>query len=215
MKRTGPLITAAALTMTLVPAAPASATHGCTIRGSSVVTRTSEAIVVRKGRPVGDAAAVLTYGCYYRQGSTYRLNQPSEFGPARVERAPVRLSGHFAAYVQAFPSAAAGDNVEVTVRSLISGRVIRRFSGSESASDDSRRVFGLVVKRNASAAWLSEDYGVGERPHEYQVHVADRTGVRRIIDRGEDIDPSSLTLNSARTVISWRHGGVPRSAPLD
>lgn len=215
MKGRGLLAAATVLALTFASAAPAGATHGCAIRGASVVTRTSEAIVVRKGPPVGDAAAVLTYGCYYRKGSTYRLNQPSEFGPARVERAPARLSGRYTAYVQAFPSPTAGDNVEVTVRNLVTGRVTRHFSGSESASESSRRVFGLVVKRNASAAWLSEDYGFDNRPHEYQVHVVDRSGVRRMIDRGEAIDPSSLTLNSARTVISWRNGGVPRSAPLN
>ncbi len=209
------LATGAAAVLSLLPTVPAEATHGCTIRGGQTVTRTSEAVVVRKGSPVGDNAAVLTYGCYFRKGSTYRLNQPSEFGPARVERAPVRLSGRFVAYVQAFASPTAGDNVEVTVRDLLTGRVLRRFSGSESNSENSRKVFGLVVKRNASAAWLSEDYGFENRPREYQVHVVDRTGTRRIIDRGDAIDPGSLTLNAARTVISWRNGGQVRTAPLD
>ena len=83
---------------------------------SRVVARTREAIVFTKGRGIGDNDAVRTYGCYLRKGNTYRLNEPGEFGPTRIER-PLSLAGRFVACVQADASAAGGDFMEVHVES--------------------------------------------------------------------------------------------------
>jgi hypothetical protein len=122
-------------------------------------------------------------------------------------------------YVQHFPSAAGGDNVEVTVRDLVTGRVLRGFSGSESNLDSSLPVFDLVVKRNGSAAWISRDRpfnsdgSLGEI--ENQVHVADVSGRRRIVDRGAGIEPRSLELTPDRRAIVYTKDAERRTVPID
>ena len=216
-----------ALSLAALAHPPASeASHGCWTRPSTTVVRSSEARVFRKRvyltfRETDGAPGyrLVDYGCHYGKRATYRLAQLAEFGIAGIPRAPLALSGRFAGYVQRFPSAAGGDNVEVTVRNLVTGRILRRFSGSESNFDSSLPVFDLVVKRNGSAAWISEDRSSNPdgslRQIENQVHVADARGRRRIVDRSAGIEPQSLELTPDRRAITYTRDGERRTVPLD
>lgn len=209
----------------LVSADVASAHRGrsCQPRvTAATVARTHEAWVfsrrVHLSEAESDGAAgrrSVLFGCSDRSRHSYRLSQLGEFGLAEVDRRLLVLSGHFVAYVQGFASAAGGDNREVTVRSLATGRVVHRFSGSASNYDSSLRVFDLVLKRNGSAAWISEDEVADSRDRmENQVHLVDRSGRRQVLDRGPDIDPTSLTLSADRRTVSWTRAGELRSAPM-
>ncbi len=219
-------LTVLGLAGAVAPVEHAEASHGCWNRPSVTVVRSTEARVFQKrvrlsGRETDGAPGyrMVDYGCHYRKRATYRLAQQGEFGIAGVERAPLALSGKFAAYVQRFASAAGGDNVEVTVCDLVTGRVARRFSGSESNFDSSLQVLDLVVKRNASTAWTSEERLQGPDGSvdrvEYQVHAVDTSGRRRIVDRGPGIDPRSLELASDRRSFAYVEDGERRSVPLD
>ncbi|MGI8439182.1 MAG: hypothetical protein ACR2NV_03115 [Thermoleophilaceae bacterium] len=201
------------------------ASHGCWGRPSTTVVRSSEARVFSKrvyltSRETDGAAGyrLVDYGCHYGKRATYRLPQQGEFGITAIPRAPLALSGRFVGYVQRFSSAAGGDNVEVTVRNLVTGRVLHGFSGSESNFDSSFPVFDLVVKRNGSAAWISEDRSNPDgspRETENQVHVADVSGQRRIVDRGAGIEPRSLELTPDCRAIVYTKDAERRTVPLD
>lgn len=227
--RPGPLATLALAAALALPAAVpglAEASHGCWTRPSSTLVRSSEARVFTKrvrlsSRETDGSPGVrsVAYGCYHRKRATYRLPQLGEFGLARIARAPMGLSGRYVAYVQAFDSAAGGANMEVTVRNLVTGRQLHRFSGSESNFDSSFPVFDVAVKRNGSAAWIAEErlYNPDRsvRAVENQVHVAGANGGRTIVDRGPGIEPRSLELASDRRTVSYVEDGQRRSVPID
>jgi hypothetical protein len=192
------LATAAILaTATAGGAAHAGTTSKCrtssTTGGAKIVSRTSEAVVfIKRGS---------YYGCTY-SGSIRRL-------PGWDDMSRFTLSGRFVAYIGG--GTAIGDEfARIIVFDMKLGR-------TQSISQ-SNSVGGLVLKRNGSVAWTQAsivDQPIGAPPsREVRMRqAADPDDI--LLDRGTDIDPSSLALDATRTNVSWTRGGQPRTSPID
>ena len=211
------LVPAALAVAALMNADLAAASHACPTRSSTtveIVQKTREAVVFNRAprRPSGGGPSKLTYGCYFRKGSTYRLNFVSDTGGFDyVGLRTLRLAGRFVAYENGIASAAGSDFPTVVVRNLVDGRVVR----SHPAADDPDGITDLEVKRNGSVAWIASVPEPGARnPGRAEVRVADRAG-ERVLDSGNGIGFRSLSLSADRASVRWFHAGEARSAPID
>jgi len=99
----------------------------------------------------------------------------------------------------------------VEVRDLPTGRLVKTLPSSTIAvPGDSTRLTALVLKANASLAWIVQKAGPTGRLFEV---IADDAGGRRILDASPDVDPASLTLSGS--TLGWVDGGTAESATLD
>lgn len=196
---------------TLLVAAPADATtHGCTLRGGTVVKQTHSAVIL--------ARHGLVYGCLRSRGSIYRLSHVQE--PRVVTKiSSIRLRGRFVAYGELYYGPTGGDDIVlIRVRDFVTGRVIH--SAQNGLSSQAQQIGSIVLKPSGSVAWTTRDYvnWYPPRPEELQVLALDGrltdTLVRpRALDRGTSIGLASLRGGSGLTV-HWRNGGMTRSAEL-
>jgi hypothetical protein len=70
---------------------------------------------------------------------------------------------------------------------------------------------GLVLRGSGSAGWLGSEGSPATNTTSYEVHSA-AAGRTRLLDRGPQIDPRSLSLNGS--CMQWRNGGRTRTATL-
>lgn len=132
----------------------AAASHGCSARGKTVL-HTPESRIFLRRRDRRDSDSDFNYfGCFNRKGSTYRLNLDDEYGNL-VER--FRLSGRYAAIVQAFGSGAGPDTDRLVITDLVSGR--RLYFGPREGSslgelEGGSGITDFLLKRNGSAAFV-------------------------------------------------------------
>jgi hypothetical protein len=141
----------------------------------------------------------------------YRLNLRGDQGATLVQR-PVAFAGRYLAYISAFDSPAGeGENIEVTVRDLVTGKVIHEAPGSESNVDSSYPVNVIVMNRKGWVAWTSFDR-VGGGPDdgrpEHQLHTLTTGRRARLVDRGPKLAAGSLRLSRTGRTIVWRSAGV-------
>jgi hypothetical protein len=196
---------------TLLVAAPAhAATHGCTLRGGTVVKQTHSAVVL--------ARHGLVYACLRSKGSIYRLSHVQE--PRVITKiSSLRLRGRYVAYGELYYGPAGGDDIVlIRVRDLVTGRVIH--SAQNGLSSQAQQIGSMVLKLRGSVAWTTRDYvnWYPPRPEELQVlaldgRLTDKLVRPRALDRGASIDLASLRAGSGLTV-HWRNGGMSRSAEL-
>jgi hypothetical protein len=153
------------------------------------------------------------YACRYPRGKPHRLNRQGTFG--LNDLVGFTFAGHFVAFEEDFGSAAGGAAYDVVVRDLRDGRLVVDLSVSERGGDLDDSAEALLLKPNGSVAWLastgppgdSEDHGL------YEIHVADRDGVR-MLDQDTAIAPDSLRLSADHRHVSWLHANERRTASI-
>jgi hypothetical protein len=196
------LVVVLCATTLLTVAWPAEAKSGCGLaraKGSTLVVKTREAVVFKRG--------FYVYGCLSATGRVHLL--PDEGGG--IDEAGSdgpQLAGRYVAYSTL--GSAIGDEFDrMYVYDLKAGRAFL-IVGSNVIS-------AIVLKRNGSAAWIERSPVAPPEgsPDVYQVRKyshEERQGVV-LLDRGADIDPRQLTISEGVTV-TWTRGGVIRSASL-
>ena len=200
------------------PAERAEAHHVCQLSGSRTVLGNRNARMVTRAATVAPRYRVTRYyGCRYRTNRFFRLVDVGEPGLFSDRVEPRRLAGVFAGFAGAYQEPA-GEQQLAYVRAvdLRSGRVrVREQALVDAGPSDSYRVSDLELRYTGGLAWIVERRSFAQAPGSpvitYEVHKVDRSGRQRL-DAGSDIDPSSLTLSGA--TISWRRGGVTRTAIL-
>jgi len=126
-----------------------------------------------------------------------------------------RLTEPYVAYLS-IGCALAGCSPSIMVRDLRDGRVLRNqlqpsFENPLSERTWTRTVTSLVVKANGSVAWIVDRPADNGLPRTIDVVAVDSTG-RRLLDSGPDVETTSLTLTDS--TLTWRKGGVVRTATL-
>ena len=200
------------------PAEPAEAHHVCQLSGARTVLGNRNARVVTRRVTVPPRYRVTRYyGCRYRTDRFFRLADVGEPGLFSDRVEPRRLAGVFAGFAAAYQEPAGEEELAyVRAVDLRSGRVrVTEQAVPDAGSSESYRVTDLELRYTGGLAWIVERrsfvQGPGSPMTTYEVRRIDRGGRRRL-DAGPDVDPASLTLSGAR--ISWRRGGVTRTAVL-
>lgn len=135
----------------------------------------------------------------------------SSSGCGGIDRAAV--AGRFAAYSNYECCGDTGDQVfRFSIRDLRTGRRTFGFMGGASAVERAT-LHGLTVRHTGSAAWVwshvpQDDPGAQKTVEIYRSPGCGPT----VLDQGPDIDSGSLRRAGAR--VTWRRGGVQRSAAL-
>ncbi|HYZ28595.1 MAG TPA: hypothetical protein VE570_06015 [Thermoleophilaceae bacterium] len=200
------LLLALGATLALAPAAQAA--HGCHVRGTKVFARSRYGVVLLKRRYDRNINRVA-YGCLFRKGAVYRLNLPGDEGLTYIEK-PIVITSRYVAYVSDFDLPDGGDDLYITVRDLINGKVIHNVSDTRANDGYPYPVYRIVVNRHGSVAWISDAPDNG-----YEVDEAGTGDLPKVVDKGKDIAPESLRLSPDGQTISWIDAGTPRSARLD
>jgi hypothetical protein len=131
----------------------------------------------------------------------------------------VRLTGRWVGYESFLAPNGSSASSTIEVRSFRSGRILHqiRIGGSSKDGDALASSFGLVLKRNGSAAWISS---VRRQPRTdppsstREVHRFDRTG-HAVLDTaivGSDADITALDLEGS--ILSWIKMGERKSVIL-
>lgn len=155
-----------------------------------------------------------TYACSRRTGRKYRLagSRPC-VGEGSELSGPVRIAGDLVGYGLLTCHIDAGV-AEVIVRSLRTGRVIRRDPALFDAggAEPSESIAALVLQRGGNVGWIATaTHPAGEGPPMIEVHRATSRGAVRL-DSGASIAPRSLRLRGS--LMTWRDGSAVRSASL-
>ena len=197
------------LVVSLLAAASASAACPRT-SATHVRARSGKSVVYGLKRERVYEGAGGIYACHYPRGKPHRLNRQGVFGPTYLNG--FRFAGHFVSFEED-PGSPAGDAAyNVVVRDLLSGRLVTDLFVSERRGDGDY-ADTVLLKRDGSVAWLAVTAEPDENDaHDlYEIHVADRDGVR-LLDQDGAIAPDSLRLTADRRGIEWRHGQDLRTA---
>jgi Ca2+-binding RTX toxin-like protein len=164
-------------------------------KGSRIVARSSTALVYKRG--------FYAYSCLRSNGLLRRL--PLEGGGYHT----FRLAGRYVAYAT-FGSGIGDEFDRLYVYDMRAGVTV--------LIESSTSIRDIVVKPNASAAWVEQST---VRPTDFDTPVYDVRKVSFVerqgsvlLDRGADVGPRSLALAEGDTAITWTRGGQPRTAPL-
>lgn len=172
-------------------------------RGSKIYARTSTAVLYGRG--------LYTYACLYAQGKPRKL--PDEGGGIKVGRnsdVGVKLAGQYVAY--ATYGSAIGDEVDrIYVYDIQAGRTLF-------LEGTTNYISAIVLKPNGSAAWVQGASVLDADPDTRltevrKVSLTEREG-NVLLDRGTDIDASSLGLSPDGASVTWTRGGEARSSTL-
>jgi hypothetical protein len=200
------------------PAEPADAHHVCRLSGARTVLGNRNARMVTRAATVRPRYRVTRYyGCRYRTNRFFRLADVGEPGLFSDRVEPRRLAGVFAGFAGAYQEPAGEQHLAyVRAVDLRSGRArVREQALPDAGPSESYRVTDLELRYTGGLAWIVERRSSVEGPGSpvvsYEVHKVDRGGPQRL-DAGADVDPASLTLSGA--TISWRRGGLTRTAVL-
>lgn len=184
--------------------------------GTKVVFASRKAVVYkRRETKPGDGKQWLHYGCLYARDREWPLS--SGFAEFSQDFGPWALAGRYVAFGYEYEEAAPDVAYEeIHVFDLQNGKQKYRVSTpTEGSPKGESSVHALVLKRNASIAWISsyhDDY-----PHVlFQVWEVetDRGGKRRKLDEGDAIRPHSLARSDNGKTVYWRVGSETRSAKL-
>lgn len=229
--KVGSLIAVAAAAL-LVLAAPAGAScRASKSKGAKVLAQSREAVVFSKDKtypPLRRQA--IRFGCVFSVGTPHRLTWATDFDNSFTN---LQLAGRYAAFSWDVEDAADSTaNHTIYLYDLRTGKIAHRVGdvapGDTQGANGSTLVYAIVLKRNASIAWLASfERKVGEEQLPggatreiwetvYQVNKVehDLGNQRTMADEGTDIESGSLALSDNRRTISWIRGGTARSAPL-
>ena len=175
------------------------------------------AVYWRKEKPPHSTPHRVYYACD-RQTATLRRLIGFEDFHYRVHH--LALAGHVVAFSFSDPDPAAQETVYmVRVHDLRtdSHRTLDALSDDASRPGRSEYVRSLVLKPNASVAWVASfrpDEGAAEYTHQVNAVEAGRGNRRTKLDEGAAIGPRSLALSADGKTLYWTHAGAPRSARL-
>ena len=154
------------------------------------------------------------YGCSNRTGVRTRLGVRSSSCVDNHLIGLVIVLGDLAAYGDETCGVDTG-TTSVIVRRLSDGRQLssdRAMTGVLPA-ESYQSVDSVAMKSDGAVAWIATASSiVGHARATVEVHAADKRG-RRLLDSGASINAQSLALRGS--TITWKHGGVTRSATLD
>jgi hypothetical protein len=181
--------------------------------GAKVVIASRKAIVYkrRESDPLR-GKQWIHYGCLYSRDREWPLTQFVEF---RQFLGPWALAGRYVAYAYDAEEAAGGEqNDEIHVVDLRTGK---QKAGARQAAIGSTqgesRVHAIVVKRNASVAWIASFHEEDFDNILFQVWAIE-DGKRRKLDEGRTIKPHSLALSANGKTLYWHAGSETRSENL-
>jgi 3D (Asp-Asp-Asp) domain-containing protein len=192
-------IVAAALVAAVGVVAPAGAATRCRPSRAHVMASDRRVDVYTLGSAV--------YGCDALSGKRVRLgNAHICIAAACVDRAAV--AGDLVAYA----SERCGVDTcsaSVSVVRLPDAKQLRNFAAITGPGlvESGQTVGSIVVKRDASVAWIAADNSFIGRGSRIEVHANGK-----LLDSGGGIVPSSLRLHGS--TLTWRDGGATRSATL-
>jgi hypothetical protein len=208
------------LALVAVPSAAASCRSEIG-KGARVVEQSRKAVVYSRKEtspnPVFGTQRIY-YGCEFRTARLVRLNKFTDFGSYLSDWA---LAGRFVAFSFWAEEGASSESIQsIHVYNLRNGTQ-RRGMGSiaeeTTAPGNSERVLSLVLKPNASIAWIAsfvpED---DEAATHYQVNKVETERDDRLttLDQGPTVRPRSLALSQDRKTVYWQNGATTRSARL-
>jgi hypothetical protein len=205
----------------LLAAAALAAVVGC---GSSAAkTVTSRAAALARCAPAGariiraDSRAQVyalrnaVYGCDARTGRSTRLGNTTVcIAAARVDR--TALAGNIVAYGVDRCGVDAGFT-SVVVRRLSDGQRLASYGAVNGPGlvESFQSIGSIVVKSDASVAWIGAEHSIIGRGSQIEVDRAQR-GRRVLLDSGSGIVGSSLRLRGS--TLTWRHASATRTATL-
>jgi hypothetical protein len=186
-------------------------------KGVTVVMRSSEAIVyhrqLRSSRYPSLGVQRIHFGCHRAVGKPRRLNGWTDFDKHIGNWA---LSGRYVAFSYWVEEGASDSATPSIVRyDLRTGR-----GGAAGdvidADEPGWQIHAIVLKRNASLAWIASFYEGSDAHNSYQVHKVERDlgYAQSKVDEGDAIAPSSLALSADRRTVRWANQGTARSTPL-
>jgi hypothetical protein len=152
-----------------------------------------------------------TYGCANAVRRSYLLSHGS-FRPGRPRIGKLALAGTVVAYGETITGVDTA-GAQVIVRRLDNGQTLRSLAAmSQPLGPESfQSVDSIVVRSDGAVAWIAMARSIIRHSTQTEVDRADRRG-RATLDAGSGIDSASLRLTGSS--LSWRHGGVRRTARL-
>lgn len=206
----------------VVAALPSSAAAATTCRastapGAKIVIASRTAVVYKRREEPAPGAEKqwIHYGCLYSRDRAWQLTRFVEFSQFL---GPWALAGRYVAYGYDVEEAAGGEqNDEIHVVDLRTGK---QKPGAREATEGSpqgeSRAQSIVLKPNASVAWIASYHGESFEDLVFQVFAIEtgRGGKRRKLDEGGAIRPNSLALSANGKTLYWRAGSETRSATL-
>jgi hypothetical protein len=201
------------------PSAAGAATtcKASTAPGAKIVIASKKAVVYRRRQtdPHHDGAQWIHYGCLYSRDRAWQLTRFVEFSQFL---GPWALAGRYVAYAYDVEEAAGGEqNDEIHVVDLRTGK---QKPGAREATEGSpqgeSRAQSIVLKPNASVAWIASYHGESFEDVIFQVFAIEtgRGGKKRKLDEGGAIRPNSLALSANGKTLYWRAGSETRSESL-
>jgi hypothetical protein len=157
-------------------------------------------------------------GCEFQTAKLRRLNT---FGNPAEHLANWTLAGRYVAFTRWTEEGASAEVMQtLDVYDLRGGSYrlrLRPVAPGTPHGELNEIVRSLVLKPNASIAWIAEFSPPGGEPlASYQVNAVETArGDRRTkLDQGDTIRPRSLALSDDRKTVYWRHGTEVRTAKL-
>lgn len=177
-------------------AADMAADDRCGRRGSVGLARSPLVRIYRVSRTV--------FGCTFGTGRRTRLGTSFGCYVDNCLLGPIVIAGRFVAYDDGI-TARRERIANLRVVDLGRGRRVHAWDRHDSTIVD------IEMLRNGNVAWIAPVGSDGDRvTYAVLKSTAGREAIE--LDRGGGIDPTSLSLVGG--VISWRHDGHTRSAPL-
>ena len=194
----------ALLVVLLVPVS-ANASVPCGPRQAKTLAQTERArVFARFPDPVEEGEYTEVYGCF--TGRRAVLLAPE--GETVIDRS-IRIAGRYVVFAGtgAYDDASLPGSLSFLRRFDLRRRRVRVLHGTGLFTN----FFDVVLKRNGSTAWISEDQRQDETYEPPSVWRLDSNGRRRL-DSGDGIERESLTRRGS--TIYWRRDGRVVSAPL-
>lgn len=183
--------------------APATASSGCGPRSARTLAADQVARVYQSSGNVYGCAGGARRG-YLLAAAVSRLGEP------RIGK--LVLAGAVAAYAVT-RSAIVTISAQITVRRLDTGRTLHQVDATTGplSPESFQSVGSIVVKSDGAAAWIVKVGSILRHESETQVNRIDGRG-EATLDGTLAGDIGSLRLRGSQ--LSWRHGGVTRTATL-
>ena len=200
------------------PTPASAATERCaasTAPGTKIVIASRKAVVYkrREADPQDGAKQWIHYGCVYARDRERQLTRFVDFSQFL---GPWALAGPYVAYAFDVEEAAGGEqNDEIHVVDLRTGKQKAVASrAAEGSTQGESRVHAIVLKPNATVAWIASYHLDNSEDVNFQVWAIEqgRDGERRKLDEGTSIRPHSLGLSGNGKTVYWRAGSETRSA---
>jgi len=199
--------TAAIAVVATLGAAAGEASASCLPPGAKLIAEGSAGVVY-----AGDHAV---YACSAGTGRRTRLGASGIAGPGATVVGPFAVAGSYVAY-GTHTGGVDSASSEVFLRRLSTGRVISRASPFPTVlgPESSTAIESVVASPSGAYAWIVSGESI-IHAHSFDIGVYEATPqshLARLLDRGPQIAPKSLTLHGRR--LRWRHGSETRHATL-